>query len=105
MSQRDFDKWETLYAKPDDAPPRSPESFALRCAKTVSPGHAVDIAGGTGRHARALIELGWKVTLIDIAPSALKRARASLGANADKLKTVAVDLEQTTEALSPATFD
>lgn len=45
-----------------------------------APGHALDIAGGAGRHALWLAERGWKVKLVDIAEVgielAMKNSRA-----------------------------
>lgn len=41
------------------------------------PGVALDLAGGTGRHALFLAEGGWRVTLMDISQVAIDRARAA----------------------------
>ncbi len=38
-------------------------------------GHALDIAGGTGRHAIFLAEMGWNVTLTDIAETGILNAQ------------------------------
>ena len=40
-------------------------------------GRALDVAGGTGRHARWLAQRGLRVTLCDISPVALAAARGS----------------------------
>ena len=39
-------------------------------------GKALDLAGGTGRHAIFLAERGWNVTLLDVSDVGLDRARA-----------------------------
>lgn len=41
--------------------------FAAALAE-VAPGRALDLACGSGRHARWLIERGWDVTAVDIEP-------------------------------------
>ena len=40
----------------------------------AAPGRALDLACGSGRHARWLIERGWEVTAIDIAPGEIPGA-------------------------------
>lgn len=39
-------------------------------------GHALDLAGGVGRHAISLAERGWRVTLVDISPEAIALAKS-----------------------------
>ncbi len=39
-------------------------------------GHALDLAGGVGRHAIYLAQRGWRVALVDISPEALALAKS-----------------------------
>lgn len=55
-------------------------------------GHALDLAGGAGRHAIWLAEQGWEVTLIDIAEVAVEQARQNAGSLASHLHLVVHDL-------------
>jgi SAM-dependent methyltransferase len=41
------------------------------------PGRLLDVACGSGRHARELAQLGWDVTGVDYSPDLLERARAA----------------------------
>ncbi len=55
-------------------------------------GRALDWAGGDGRHALWLAELGWQVTLADIAPTALSAARERAEVRGLCIETVPIDL-------------
>lgn len=41
------------------------------------PGRLLDVACGSGRHARELAQLGWEVTGVDYSPDLLERARSA----------------------------
>ena len=43
----------------------------------MPPGHALDVAGGVGRHAVWLAQRGWQVTLLDISDVAIAEAQAN----------------------------
>ena len=55
-------------------------------------GHALDIAGGTGRHAIFLAAKGWKVRLTDIAEAGLTNARKNAGDYASQIDFRVEDL-------------
>ena len=57
-------------------------------------GTALDLAGGSGRHALWLARRGWAVTLADISPVALERAAAIAAAAGIALSTLQLDLEE-----------
>jgi SAM-dependent methyltransferase len=42
------------------------------------PGRALDVAGGTGRHALWLAERGWQVTMTDVSDVGIERAKRDL---------------------------
>lgn len=60
---------------------RNPDPFLLNTyGKFIAPifpqgGHALDIAGGTGRHALWLASRGWKVTMVDVSDVGIDRAK------------------------------
>jgi tellurite methyltransferase len=55
-------------------------------------GHALDLAGGAGRHAIWLVKEGWEVTLVDIAKAGLDQAGQSAGPLASRVHCVEADL-------------
>ena len=57
-------------------------------------GCALDVAGGTGRHAILLAEKGWKVTLVDIAEAGLANARRNAEPLAHQIEFHSEDLTQ-----------
>jgi SAM-dependent methyltransferase len=46
----------------------TPSTLVTDFAATLTPGRALDLASGAGRHARWLAERGWEVTAIDRTP-------------------------------------
>lgn len=72
---------------------REPEPLLVATAGELTPGRALDLACGTGRHALYLARLGWHVTAVDgsrIAIAALRRRAQRLELEID---TRAADLE------------
>ena len=57
-------------------------------------GYALDIAGGTGRHAIFLAEKAWKVRLIDIAEAGIVNARKNARNLAARIEFSAEDLSR-----------
>jgi len=57
-------------------------------------GRALDLAGGTGRHAIWLAQQGWQVTLIDISETGVDEARNNAGPLASHIRFVVDDLTQ-----------
>lgn len=78
---------------PDDAPGRGvegwdavyggaeadiePSSTVLQALAGLSPGRALDVAAGTGRHAIWLARRGWQVTAVDFSPVGVALGRAA----------------------------
>jgi tellurite methyltransferase len=80
MSRADRDRWDTRYATADarSAPPHETLRWLPPAADRQ---HLVlDLACGTGRHTRALLDAGYRVVAADISRVALARLRASLSA-------------------------
>lgn len=93
MTDRERDEWNQRYR--DGSHTRTDPDPLLVAAYgdyisplQPAPGHALDLAGGPGRHALWLAERGWSVDLIDISAAALARAAA----RSPKLHTIQHDL-------------
>ena len=54
-----------------------PSSTVLGAVQALPPGRAVDLAAGTGRHARALAARGWEVTAVDFSAVGIGLGRAA----------------------------
>jgi len=95
MSRADYDKWEPRYASGRGYGTR-PDGWITRVASAFLPeqGTAVDLAGGSGRHARWLAERGLDTTLVDISPSALALATELGSQRGVSLQTLEQDLDQ-----------
>lgn len=91
--------WDQRYAEGCHAF-REPDEFLLRAWKEhvqprfPSPGSALDVAGGGGRHALWIAAVGWQVTLVDSSEVALARAQAAAKERDLALKLVCSDLTQ-----------
>lgn len=102
MSQFDRDKWEARYTagRGYEAPPHP---FLDTIADQLpTRGRALDLAGGTGRHARWLARHGLDVTLADISRSALAEATRRASDEGLSLETLEIDLD---EGLPPGPWD
>jgi SAM-dependent methyltransferase len=67
--------WQRRYASVDLLWPREPSEAFADFASRLSPGRALDIGAGEGRHALLLADHGWDVTALDVSPIALSRLR------------------------------
>jgi tellurite methyltransferase len=92
MSGADRDRWDRIHAArgPGLAEPSS--LLTAEADRLPRAGRALDVAGGSGRHALWLARRGLAVTLADVSPVALARAAAEAGDL--PLATVEVDLER-----------
>ena len=68
------------------------------------PGHALDAATGTGRHALRLLDRGWRVTAFDASPGMVAVARGRLGAKSPQAEVFESRLEDAA-ALPAEAFD
>jgi tellurite methyltransferase len=71
-------------------------------------GTALDLAGGSGRHAIWLAKRGWEVTLIDVSDVGVEQARQNAGPLASNIRFVVDDLTRfraSQTQLSQARFD
>jgi tellurite methyltransferase len=96
----DRDRWNERYRAEDGVPPPAPWLLAL---DPLLPrrGRALDVGGGTGRHALWLAGRGLAVTLADVSDVALSRAAAEARARGLPLATAEVDLEEAPPPAGP----
>jgi tellurite methyltransferase len=97
--QHERDKWNQRYVEGTHGtlPPDSllTQTFD-RYIEPLFPnaGRALDIAGGTGRHAIFLADRGWQVTLTDIAEEGIANARKNAGKLGSRIDFRVEDLTQ-----------
>lgn len=70
----DADAWESRYAEAQQWSD-TPNALVAAELADLSPGTAVDLAAGEGRHAVWLAGRGWDVTAVDFAAAGLERGR------------------------------
>ena len=96
-SSNERDRWNLKYRESPGSW-REPDPFmALAFSEFIRPifraaGHALDLAGGAGRHAIWLARQGWEVTLIDIAKAGIEQAQRNAGSVASHVHCVEDDL-------------
>jgi SAM-dependent methyltransferase len=75
--------WEARYADRDGHHHVEPNPYLVRHVSGLAPGAALDVGCGEGGSVLWLAASGWRVTGVDVSPTALERARqhgARLGA-------------------------
>jgi SAM-dependent methyltransferase len=110
MESEEKTRWDTKYresphswTEPDDFLKRANEEFL----SDVSPGCALDLAGGAGRNSSFLVERGWRVRLLDISDVGLELAKGKMTTPPHfpgKLETERIDLNTVTN-LGRTQFD
>jgi len=81
--QGPWTSWESIYrgVRPEELPwnAGAPDSHLVRLVKSkiMKPGRALDIGTGPGHDAIYLAQRGFRVLAVDIAPAAVKLARAN----------------------------
>lgn len=101
MTSADRRKWDARY-RARGAATREPDPF-LRSLDAVLPrsGQALDVAGGTGRHALWLAARGLEVTVVDVSEVGLEIARAHAREAGLAIHTACVDLATEPLPLGP----
>ena len=95
MSVAEEAEWEERYRSAQSAAPGTPEQFVVDSVSALSvTGTALDLAGGTGRHALWTADRGWDTTLVDISPTAVASAAAAASRRGLRLATEVVDLDE-----------
>ena len=76
----------------------------MQVAGLLSPGRALDLACGAGRHALHLAHLGWQVTAVDRSEAAIRRLRQG-AAPGLAIDARVADLQAQEFAIEPAAYD
>jgi SAM-dependent methyltransferase len=96
--------WDVRYRRGehiDDAPLALFED----AVSNLTPGHALDLACGPGRHAIHLALLGWQVTAVDSSPIGLEILRQHALERGLEIDIRQVDLERHEFQIQPAGYD
>ncbi len=93
MPAEDRQKWDAIHGDRGFSPSSPSSLIVAREDFLPREGRALDVAGGTGRHALWLAERGMQVTLADISPVALKIAENEARRRKLLLSTLCMDLE------------
>lgn len=81
--------------------PTEPSALLIQAVAGLSPGRALDLACGRGRHAPYLASIGWKVTAVDSSRAAIGLLRAE----APGIETHHADLERGEFLIAPNAWD
>lgn len=71
--------WNDYYAAIEHPYCSAAYAPVISLAAARPPGHAIDLGCGTGRHARALADMGWHVEAVDYSWAAIEIARGGEG--------------------------
>ncbi len=103
MSQQDQEKWDRKYQDAGDSAPVPSEVIQSLADLLPSNGQALDVAGGSGRHAIWLAQRGLDVTLVDISPVGLARASQYAEQVGVTIQAIPRDVER--DSLPPGRWD
>ena len=84
---------------------QAPAALVERFAGNLTPGLALDLACGPGRHALYLAERGWRVTAVDGSPFAIENLLERARAKKLDIDARVADLERGEFEIPPDTFD
>lgn len=93
MPENEREAWNQRYREGSHGG-SEPDPFLIESERTLlaaafpQAGSALDVAGGTGRHAVYLAERGWRVTLTDISSVGIAHARARAAGRNVTIQTV-----------------
>ncbi len=69
--------WDARYAETPHVWSPDPNPVVVQTLADRTPGTALDLGTGEGRHALWLAERGWRVTAVDFSAEAIRKARAT----------------------------
>ena len=73
-----YERWSPSYDEPGNPLIAIEQPVVWGLLEPIPPGRALDLACGTGRHARRLVELGHQVEGVDLTPQMLQRAAVNV---------------------------
>ena len=82
-----------------------PHALVVSHAAKMTPGRALDVASGPGRHAIWLAERGWAVTAVDNSRVAMEILEQRARARAVTIRSCLADLERHEFVIEPASYD
>ena len=95
MAREDYERWEARYAGRGPGELGAVDPFLAGLADDLpSSGRALDVAGGTGRHAIFLAQKGLVVTIVDVSPRGLAIAASAAADRGLSLATQEMDLDE-----------
>jgi SAM-dependent methyltransferase len=74
--------WDKRYGATDRLWPADPNATVAELVAPMTPGRALDVGTGEGRHAVWLAGRGWHVTAVDFSAVGVERGRAAPGGDA-----------------------
>ncbi len=83
--------WNERYAEEGFAYGTEPNDFVAEVTRALSPGRALDLAGGEGRNAVFLAGLGHRVLLVDAARVGLEKAKQFAAQKSLSIETLEAD--------------
>ena len=102
-------RWNARYARHEPGSLPAPSPPLPDAVAGVSPGRALDLACGTGRHAIWLASRGWRVDAVDGSETAISLllANAASAGCRDRIEPRVADLEAAPPefAIAPAAYD
>jgi SAM-dependent methyltransferase len=88
--------WESVYGSKGDAEmswtQAEPATSLALIAGACSSGRVIDVGGGTSLLAARLLDRGYAVTVLDISPAAIDRARQRLGGRVNEVGWTVADV-------------
>ena len=107
LQQFGADYWEARYRDGEATSRLEPSPSLVTAADGVAPGTALDAGCGAGADTLWLAARGWRVTAVDVSPTALDRGRRTASAAGPALaeRVVWVQADVTTWDSGPRGFD
>lgn len=96
--------WDERYSQGEHIA-HEPLPLLARAVETLTPGHALDVACGAGRHAILLAERGWQVTAVDASRVGIELTKARARERGVKVDARVADLERGEFVIEPESYD
>jgi len=96
--------WDERYKRGEHTN-EDPHPLLLQFISNLSPGRALDVASGPGRHAIWLAERGWQVTAVDYSPAAIEILRERSVQKGVRIDACVADLESHEFVIGKTSYD
>jgi SAM-dependent methyltransferase len=96
--------WDKRYRSGEHANDR-PLPLVAEYAAKLTPGRALDLACGVGRHSLLLAELGWQITAVDFSQVAIEMLRKRASERGVNVDARIADLERGEFVIEPESYD